>query len=627
MGSYTIRIKNQSPKSQTYTVCSEEVYILESAKNVLVSSMVNPGSSCDIVINDKFYVWAKPASSSPREVISEVGIGAALLLKSDGQQAAIQKIEGVPEPGCFSISIDPSFLDSGVFGLGLKASSSAVFHPLTTTEATEIATYNIQPSRIFEVAVNERYKDGDELLSSVPPALSVTVDFEAGTRFITVVHGTNGAAAEVLSVEDPMVMKKLQEEMDRVNKEMEEEKRRAAAAAEQKRQTEKLAAEKLAAEKIAAEKVAAEKLAAEKIAAEKVAAEKVAAERLAAEKVAAEKVATEGVAAEKARNLQNQSILSGHSIAATAWSAWHMRVYFQDGRGGVRESRHDDGVWSGGDARSVLFTTKMGTPLSVISWDNGQKIRIYYLSSQDILQEYCYSAGYGWFHGSLNGQSIRVAPGSKISAIYWPVDTSIRATSWAIQEYCYCGQSGWGRGATLWNARPGSSIAATRWFSGPLDSVHRNLHIRIYYQDEQSYIRELCWQVGGWSIGGFSQRALAATPIAAIAWQDHQVNIRVFWQDNSKVLFESKYANAWAGPSNVTNDADEHCPFTAVELQNGQHHRIYLRDRTALVEKCNGKYGYYWFTGAFVFQHLSVELSPEDKDLSLDLGLVPPERF
>lgn len=540
-------------------MCSEEIYLLESAKNVLVSPMVNPGTSCNIFIDDKFYVWAKLTSSSSQEVVTEVDVGTALLLKDDGRQAAFEEIKDAPEPDCFSISIDQNFLDRGVFGVGLKASPSAAFHPLTTTEATEVATYNIQPSRIFEVAINERYKDGDELLSDLPPTLSVTVDLQTGAQIVIVVHSMHGAT-EDLSIEDPIAMKEMQEEMDRLNKEAEEKRQ---AAAEQKRK--------------------------------------------AAEKAAAEKAAAEKATSERTQTLQNQSIPSGHSIAATAWSAWHMRVYFQDGRGGIRESRHDDGVWSGGDVPSVLLTAKMGTPLSVINWDNGRQIRIYYLSSQNMLQEYCYSTGRGWYHGDLNSQWIQVAPNSRISAIHWHVDTSIRVyfqapTSWAIQEYCYCGQSGWCRGSTLWNARAGSSIAATRWFSGALDSIHRNLHIRIYYQDEQSYIKELCWQVGGWSKGGFSQWAFGGTPIAAFAWYDYQVNIRVYWQDNYKALLESKYANGWSAGSNITNDVDERCPFTAVELQNGQHYRVYLRDRTALIEKCKGKYGGYWYNGVFVIR-------------------------
>ncbi|KAF3762116.1 hypothetical protein M406DRAFT_76195 [Cryphonectria parasitica EP155] len=509
MDSYTIRVKNQSSKARTYTVCSEEVYILESAKNMLVSPIVNPGMSCDIIINDKFYVWAKLTGTSSQKVFPEANIGTALLLRRYGRQLAVQKIGHVPEPGCFSISIDPNFLEHGVFGLGLQVSPSTAFRPLTTAEATEVETYNIQPSRVFEVAVNERYKDGDELLNSVPPTLSVTVNLDVGARFVTVVHSTNDTA-EDLSIEDPIVMKELQEEMDRLSKEAEEEtKRQAAAVAEQKRKTD-------------------------------------------------EKTAAERAAAERARHFQNQSFVSGHSIAAITWSAWHIRVYFQDGRGGVRESRHDDGVWIGGDSGSVLFTAKMGTPLSVISWDNGQQSRD---SSRALFE----------------AVSDLLACGHVDSCLF-PREVVV------LTQRNYCMSSG---------------IAATRWFRGALDNIHRNLHIRIYYQDEQSYIRELYWQVGGWSMGGFSQQALDLTPIAAFAWYDQQINIRVFWQDSCKALLESKNANGWAGPSNVANDIDEHCPLTAVELQNGQHHRIYLRDQMALVEKCNGKYGYHWFNGAF----------------------------
>jgi hypothetical protein len=133
-----------------------------------------------------------------------------------------------------------------------------------------------------------------------------------------------------------------------------------------------------------------------------------------------------------------------------------------------------------------------------------------------------------------------------------------------------------------------SGSCAGRLAAGPWVSRARN--------HWKSLLAEICLI----HIGGFSQWALGATPLAAFAWYDHQINIRVFWQDNYKTLFESKYANGWTGPSNVTNDVDEHCPFTAVELQNGQQHRVYVRDRTALVEKCNGKQGGYWFNGAFV---------------------------
>jgi hypothetical protein len=105
-----------------------------------------------------------------------------------------------------------------------------------------------------------------------------------------------------------------------------------------------------------------------------------------------------------------------------------------------------------------------------------------------------------------------------------------------------------------------------------------------------------------YSTGGFSQRALGNTPIAAFAWYDHQVNIRVYWQNDTNTVLESEYANGWSAGSQVAKDVDERCPFTAVELQNGQQYRVYLRDHTKLMEKCKGKYGGYWFDGAFVIR-------------------------
>lgn len=70
----------------------------------------------------------------------------------------------------------------------------------------------------------------------------------------------------------------------------------------------------------------------------------------------------------------DHSIPSGNSITATAWSDWHMRVYFQDGQGGVREVKHDNGVWAGGNTQNILFQAKLGTPLSAISWDHGRQV-------------------------------------------------------------------------------------------------------------------------------------------------------------------------------------------------------------------------------------------------------------
>lgn len=65
------------------------------------------------------------------------------------------------------------------------------------------------------------------------------------------------------------------------------------------------------------------------------------------------------------------------SIAAVAWSDWHMRIYFQDGRGGVHEDAYDDGVWRLSGIRNPqkeLFTARLHSHLCAISWDEGQQV-------------------------------------------------------------------------------------------------------------------------------------------------------------------------------------------------------------------------------------------------------------
>jgi hypothetical protein len=64
MGSDTIRINNQSMKSKAYIIYTEDLYILESTKDVLLVPKLDLGSSYDFTIDAKYYVRAKLSSSS-----------------------------------------------------------------------------------------------------------------------------------------------------------------------------------------------------------------------------------------------------------------------------------------------------------------------------------------------------------------------------------------------------------------------------------------------------------------------------------------------------------------------------------------------------------------------------------
>lgn len=51
-------------------------------------------------------------------------------------------------------------------------------------------------------------------------------------------------------------------------------------------------------------------------------------------------------------------------------------MYFQDSSGGVREAKHDVGVWTGGDRESAIFKAKLFTPLAVVSNKDGKEVGI-----------------------------------------------------------------------------------------------------------------------------------------------------------------------------------------------------------------------------------------------------------
>ncbi|KAK6334558.1 hypothetical protein TWF730_003772 [Orbilia blumenaviensis] len=591
MGSYNLRIKNQSSTPRSYVIYSEEIYILESVKKVIVSPTVSPGGFCDVQIEDKYYVWAEVKTSSQR-TISELEVGTAIVLKNSGRQVLIEQTNLTPEPDYCLISVDPSFEDCGSFGIGVNVSPAARLYQLTAKEASEVTVHNIQPKFNFEVAVNNGYQDGDELYDYDTEASPVTVEFGATNRAVTLIDSGSGAGS--LSVEDPLAMKELQEALEQLKVKDAERSHLLATSVEQERIIKEMVAAVVEQEQRLSAMTAAAAQKDKEIA------------DLTARVLDQERRIAELVVHAYQPQQPIQSLPPGHSITATAWSAWHVRVYFQDSQGGVRESRHDDGRWAGGDTNSILFVAKLGTPLAAINWNSGAEIRIYYLSPDDHLQEYCYSAGHGWSHGNINNHSFTVASYSKIGAIHMPIEPMIRLwvqepNSKAIQEYYYSSRTSWKRGETLWEARAGSSIAATQWSYG--EPHWNNVPIRLYFQDEQSYIRELCWQGGRWSAGQFCHRVGRDSPLAASSWYHRgTINIRIFWMDNHRTVYESAYVDGWNDPCAIARGIDGSCALGAVKFQTGKQQRLYLREGDALVEKCVDGHNGSWFGGRFVIR-------------------------
>jgi hypothetical protein len=125
------------------------------------------------------------------------------------------------------------------------------------------------------------------------------------------------------------------------------------------------------------------------------------------------------------------TILSGTSLACVVPSSSRRIVYYQDAQGGICEAVNS-GEWKQSD--SALFSAKPLSPLAAVAWADGseviyksqpyklnltRQVRIYSLSEQNLLQEWCYSSRNGWYLGELNKLKIQPAANSSVAATQW----------------------------------------------------------------------------------------------------------------------------------------------------------------------------------------------------------------
>lgn len=116
------------------------------------------------------------------------------------------------------------------------------------------------------------------------------------------------------------------------------------------------------------------------------------------------------------------------------------------------------------------------------------QIRLYYLNSDNEIQEHAYDNSTGWSIGSLSGEGIRAVDTSRLAAIKYG----------------------------------------------------DNLEIRLYFQVSGGVIQEYTWN-GSWSISQSLQVGITGTGLAALYYPSN--NIRVYYQTNetSKVIHEISY--------------------------------------------------------------------------------------
>jgi hypothetical protein len=253
----------------------------------------------------------------------------------------------------------------------------------------------------------------------------------------------------------------------------------------------------------------------------------------------------------------------------------HLRVYQTAVDGGIREVQYE-GKWMGGEARNVIATGKIGTPVAATSI-GFQHIRVYYVTPDNHLGEAAYDSGSGWYNGNLSSQKFAVAPYSSVAAIFLGGQTILRVYGQlhdnTIQEWVYGGGSGWTVGSNLGPALPGTQIAATTWGNDPF-------HLRVYAQDANLNVFEKTWDGHGWHTGGLSfPTKIPRAALGVTSWgEGGSLGIRLYYGAPGNVVKEK----AWDGSGGWYDGGfEEECiPASNVAAIPLDVLRVYLQNGT-----------------------------------------------
>ncbi|TFK71245.1 hypothetical protein BDN72DRAFT_467893 [Pluteus cervinus] len=279
------------------------------------------------------------------------------------------------------------------------------------------------------------------------------------------------------------------------------------------------------------------------------------------------------------------------SIAAITWhnDGLHVRVYFQKDDGFVYEAAWDKGIgWNSGDKK--LFQAKIGTPLAAIVFvPTEPKIRVYYLDTSYMLQEYVFSSGWGWKKGATL-PSPDLTPITSLAAVTWrqPPNQQIRVyyqkQNSTIQEVVY--SSGWSVGFSFNDhAYPGTSLSAAIIKE---NVINYNPSFRVYWQEHKLSLNEYAWS-GSWSNRDLHFSPTPSSGISAVAWLDGSghAHIRIYLGNAAGNVQQLAYddPNGWVIPPfipvNVTV-ASFKAPVGAIAWQDeGIEVRIYVQSTSS----------------------------------------------
>ncbi|KZT35206.1 hypothetical protein SISSUDRAFT_1064672 [Sistotremastrum suecicum HHB10207 ss-3] len=258
--------------------------------------------------------------------------------------------------------------------------------------------------------------------------------------------------------------------------------------------------------------------------------------------------------------MSSTTALKATGLASTYWrdskGVDHVRVYYQDNNGAIREVKWDAGQWTDGSTECFAKRDSLGTPLAVIT-----------------LPEDLYS------------ESTSNVPGA---------NPEIRIYCLKLEEPPSIQEFIKPKNKTTWGSSPNIIPTYNLSVTSRLAAIeYGDPHIRVYYQDKSGFIRQAAWnsQVDVW-VGSADDLKVSSTPVLdhtpisaavgvnyplfpeiTVAWLDRNDNVAAAagsWRDEFHPLeFSTTYSASSFGNLTVAAWHGE----KAVIWYNGQNNQ------------------------------------------------------
>ncbi|EGX53005.1 hypothetical protein AOL_s00007g341 [Orbilia oligospora ATCC 24927] len=271
-------------------------------------------------------------------------------------------------------------------------------------------------------------------------------------------------------------------------------------------------------------------------------------------------------------------------------------------------------------ANTPIASTMWDLNVSVgsgLGWTNADKrARVYYLDSNDIIQELIYGGGTaGWSAGTIGALNIATSGTNGMSAISFKLNSAESVSVYYAESSGAVKETTWtASGTPQWTTVTVASSASAAYALSPITFVNTNTwsaaapSIRGFY-GRANTIRDVAWDTT-WSTGNVAQSFIDSTgstnggySFSASAWKVDAGTpiVHLFWCGDGAAA--GTLGTVYRAPYNIT--AKTLGALTAISFTQAPHSFIVTGAGTNVVTPPNGNHLFAWgnSTGTPAFWH------------------------